>query len=92
MVQNFCTNGGQSHLKLLSSVKKCCFCFCFFSLTLNANIFQYVQSNFVKFLPHDLRQVKYKILLLGSNKKYICFVFLDEHSKNCSFECFLIEK
>jgi len=30
----------------------------------NANIFQSVRSNLMKFLPHDLRQVKYKILWL----------------------------
>jgi len=32
-----------------------------FFLTLNANIFQSVQSNFMKFLPHDLKQIKYMI-------------------------------
>jgi len=34
--------------------------------TLNVDIFQSVQSNLMKFLPHDLRQVKYKILWLDS--------------------------
>jgi len=55
MVQKLSTNGSESHLKLQSSVK-------FFFPTLNANIFQIVLSNFMEFLPHDLIQVKYKIL------------------------------
>jgi len=56
--------------------------------TLNANIFQLVQSNFMKILPHDQRQVKYKILWLDS-KKSVFFSFLDEHSRHGSFEWFL---
>jgi len=40
----------------------------FFFPTLNANIFQSVRSNLMKFLPHNLRQVKYKILWLNSKK------------------------
>jgi len=62
-----------------------------FFLTLNAHIFQSLWSNFLKLLPHDLRQVKYKIMQFDS-KKNILFGFLDEHNKNGSFECFLIEK
>jgi len=45
----------------------------FFFPTLNAHIFQCIWSNFNKFLPHDLKQVKYKILCLNS-KKRICFL------------------
>jgi len=53
--------------------------------TLNANIFHSVWSKFMKILPHDLRQIKYKILWLYS-KKNVFFVFLDEHNKNSGFE------
>ena len=46
----------------------------FFS-TLNANNFQSTRSNFMKFLPYDLRQVKYKILWLDSNFcLFVCFL------------------
>jgi len=53
-VQIFSTIGGQSHLKLQASVQ--------IFPTLNANIFQFVRSNFMKFLQYDLKYVKYKIL------------------------------
>jgi len=43
--------------------------------TLNINIFQFVWSKFMKFLPHELKQVKYKILWLDF-KKRIFFYFL----------------
>jgi len=58
MVQKLSTNRGQSHLKLQASIKITSF------PTLNANIFQSVWSNFMKFLLHDFIQVKYKILSL----------------------------
>jgi len=45
----------------------------------------------MKFLPHDLRQVKYKILWLDSKNIYFS-LFGGEHSKTSSFECFLTEK
>jgi len=41
--------------------------------TLNANIFQYVRSNFMKFLPYDFKQVKYKILRLFLEKVFFLF-------------------
>jgi len=58
--------------------------------TLNANILQSMWSNFMKFLPHDQRQVKYKILFLDSKKNV--FFFLDEYLRYGSFEWFLSEK
>jgi len=42
----------------------------------------------MKILPHDLKQVKHKILQLHS-KKLVFFAFLSECSKNGNFECFL---
>jgi len=45
----------------------------------------------MKILPHDLKQIKYKILWLYS-KKYIFFVFLNECSENGSFEWFLAKR
>jgi len=57
VVQIFSTNGNQSHLKLQARVQKN-----FFFPTLNAHIFQSTRSNFMQFLPHNLRQVQYKIL------------------------------
>jgi len=45
----------------------------------------------MKFLPHDLKQVKYKIVRLDS-KKSIFFVFLDERNRNGNFEYFLTKK
>jgi len=47
IVQKLSTNGGQSHRPML---KKLLF------PTLNANIFQSIQSNFMNFLSHDLIQ------------------------------------
>jgi len=84
-----------NHLKLQVSVQKN-----FFFLTLNANIFQFVWSKFKKFLPHDLKHVKYKILWLDSNIYIFCFlffvfcflffvfvfVFLNECNRNGNFE------
>jgi len=85
IVQKNSTNGYQSHLKLQANIKRT------FFPTSNANIFQSVRSNLVKFLSHDLRQVKYKIRGLDSQKIYFSF-FLDERNKTSSFECFLTEK
>ena len=85
-MQIFSTNDGQSHLKLQASVKKTLG----FS-TLNAHISQSVRSNFMKFLPHDLKQVNYKILRLSSKKKFF-FVFFDKRSRNGSFQCSFPEK
>jgi len=45
-----------------------------FCSTVNANIFQSIQSNLMKFLLHDLRQVKYKILLLDFKKRLFLLV------------------
>jgi len=45
----------------------------------------------MKFLPHDLIQIKYKILWLYFINMFF-FVFLDEHNKNGSFEWVLAEK
>jgi len=45
--------------------------------TLNAIIFQSVRANFMKCLPHDLRQVKYKILRLDSKKIYFSLLWVN---------------
>jgi len=45
----------------------------------------------MKFLPHDLRQIKYKISWLYSNFFFVVVVFLDERNKNNNFEWFLAE-
>jgi len=79
IVEIFSTNGGQSHLKLQASIQKKI-------VTLKANISQSIGSNFMKFLPHYLRQVNNKILRL------YFFVFLDERNRNDNFDCFMAEK
>jgi len=57
--------------------------------TLNTNIFQSIWSNFIKILPHDHWQVKYKIVWLYSKKRIFVFLFLDECNKNDSFKWIL---
>jgi len=44
----------------------------------------------MKILPHEFKQVKYKILQLDL-KKNIFFGFVGEYNKNGSLEWFLIE-
>jgi len=56
IVQKCFSNGSQSQLKLNGNVQ------INFNQTLNVDIFQYVRSNFMKFLSHDLGQINYKIL------------------------------
>jgi len=82
LVQKFSTNGGQSHLKLQSRIQKN-----FLFPTLNAHIFESVWSNFMKFLSHNLKQIKYKIIRLGFMKNVI-LVFLGECNSNGNFEWF----
>ncbi len=62
-----------------------------FSFTLNANIFQSVRSNIMKFSLHDPRKFWYKIIRLDS-KKLLFSDSLDECNRNSSFEWFLPEK
>jgi len=50
----------------------------FYFLTLNANIFQSVWSNSMKFLPHDIRQIKYRILWLDSTKTFLLFSWMNK--------------
>jgi len=83
MVQKNSTNGGSKSPKIASrSSKK------LFFPTLNAHIFKSILSNFMKFLPHDLGQVKFKILWLDS-KNFFVFVFLGKCKKHGNFHCFL---
>jgi len=51
-------------------------CSNFFSI-LNANISQFVQSNFMKLLSYNLRQVNYKNLWFNSIKIFYSFSYVN---------------
>jgi len=59
--------------------------FKFFFPTLNANIFQSIWSNFMKFLLHDLRQVKYKILWLYFKESIFFLGWMQQNRQFCDF-------